>query len=104
MDQLKGPNNGEHRRVIAPPERQELAEFFAKTTVDLFLSRLSAAADEEERATLEARGRYITELFKKWRFRVLCALGVVGFEVVTRVHVSWEKATDLIIKLLGIGA
>lgn len=90
----------ERRRcVLTDTERTELARYFAQTNADEFFRRISVAADKQEEQELLARGKLVTDIFQKFRKRVLLGLGIVVFEVLTRVHIPWEEVIKFLLHL-----
>lgn len=95
------PEEERRKCVLSTSERDELADLFASRVVDLFFSRISAAADKEESERIQAIGRRVDGLWRKWRWRILLPLGVVGVALAAGFHLSKEKILEILIKLLA---
>ena len=96
------PTNIERRAcVLTDADVEKIANLSADRTVDLIIRRLTAAADAEETKTLIERGKLVTEIWHKWRIRLLCAIGLVGLEVATRIPVKWEEVIKVGLKFIG---
>ncbi len=87
------------KHVFTENERNELAAHFAKANADEFFRRISASADKQEEQELLARGKLVTEILQKFRKRLILGVGIVVFEVLTRVHISPQEIIKFIISL-----
>jgi hypothetical protein len=87
------------KHIFTENERNELAKHFAKANADEFFRRISASADKQEEQELLARGKLVTEIFQKFRKRVLLGVGIVVFEVLTRVHFPWQEVIKFVLHL-----
>ena len=95
------PPPDRRRCVLSDAERDELADLLATRTVELFFTRLSAAADAEESARVQAIGRRVDNIWRRYRWGILLSAGCVGTALATGVHVDWEKTLGLLIKVTG---
>lgn len=89
------------KHVFTEAERNELAKYFAEANADEFFRRISDSADKQEEQELLARGKLVTEILQKFRKRLILGLGVVVFEVLTRVHFPWQEVIKFVVSIDG---
>ncbi len=87
--------------LLSDTERDELADILAKRVVDVFFARISAAADQEENERVQAIGRWVDGVWRKWRWRILFPVGGLGLALVAGIHFSKKEIVEFFLKLLA---